>query len=92
MKAYDNQKLHVVLPAIKGRPHTYITLQNGKNNLSVKSVAKFEKITAREDDTMDLDSTVESKVGQEVFVMTFDFNKQLDLILGDYKVNLLVVD
>jgi len=46
LKASDNQKLHVVLPAIKGRPHAYMTLQNGKNNLTVKSVAKYEKTVA----------------------------------------------
>jgi len=70
-----------------------MTLQNGKNNLTVKSVAKYDKTAASEDDVVDLDSAAsETKVGQEIFVMTFDFTKQLDLNVGNYRVNIAVVD
>lgn len=55
-------------------------------------MAKFDKSKASDSDTVDLDSTVETKAGQEVFVMTFDLSKQLDLSVGDYKVNVVVVD
>lgn len=49
------------MPAVKGKTHAYMTLQNGKDNLSVKSIARNEKSTAGDEDFLDLDSTSEVK-------------------------------